>query len=119
MLVINKANEGLHIDKLDGIIWLRTMDKNLGLLYLQQLGRVIYSEDPDNPTKYEDRPVVIDLVNNTLKVNWENEITEQDDIQMLNLILDWTERHDGTLPNINSTDKEETGYAESIKRNTR
>ena len=82
---------------------------------MQQLGRVIYSEDPDNPTKYEDRPVVIDLVNNTLKVNWENEITEQDDIQMLNLILDWTERHDGTLPNINSTDKEETGYARVLK----
>ncbi len=115
MLVINKANEGLHIDKLDGIIWLRTMDKNSSILYLQQLGRVIYSEDPDNPTKYEDRPVVIDLVNNTLKVNWENEITEQDDIQMLNLILDWTERHDGTLPNINSTDKEETGYARVLK----
>ena len=115
MLVINKANEGLHIDKLDGIIWLRTMDKNSRILYLQQLGRVIYSEDPDNPTKYEDRPVVIDLVNNTLKVNWENEITEQDDIQMLNLILDWTERHDGTLPNINSTDKEETGYARVLK----
>ena len=115
MLVINKANEGLHIDKLDGIIWLRTMDKNSRILYLQQLGRVIYSEDPDNPTKYEDRPVVIDLVNNTLKVNWENEITEQDDIQMLNLILDWTERHDGTLPNINSTDKEETGYSRVLK----
>ena len=115
MLVINKANEGLHLDKLDGIIWLRPMDENSKILYLQQLGRAIYSEDPDNPTKDEDRPVVIDLVNNTLKVNWENEITEQDDIQMLNLIVDWTERHDGTLPNINSNDKEETGYSTVLK----
>ncbi len=115
MLVMNKANEGLHLEKLDGMIWLRPMDENSRILYLQQLGRVIYSEDPDNPTKDEDRPVVIDLVNNTLKVNWENEITEQDDIQMLNLILDWTQRHDGVLPNINSIDKEETGYAKVLK----
>ena len=115
MLVMNKANEGLHLDKLDGMIWLRPMDENSRILYLQQLGRVIYSEDPDNPTKDEDRPVVIDLVNNTLKVNWDNEITEQDDIEMLNIIVDWAERHDGTLPDINSTDKEETGYATVLK----
>ena len=115
MLVMNKANEGIHLDKLDGMIWLRPMDENSRILYLQQLGRVIYSEDPDNPTKDEDRPVVIDLVNNTLKVNWKNEITEQDDIQMLNIIVDWAEGHDGTLPNINSTDKEETGYATVLK----
>ena len=115
MLVMNKANEGLHLDKLDGMIWLRPMDENSRILYLQQLGRVIYSEDPDNPTKDEDRPVVIDLVNNTLKVNWENEITEQDDIELLTIIVDWVDKHDGTLPNINSTDKEETGYASVLK----
>ena len=115
MLVMNKANEGLHLDKLDGIIWLRPLDENSRILYLQQLGRVIYSEDPDNPTKDEDRPVVIDLVNNTIKVNWEDEITEQDDIQMLNLITNWAEAHNGILPNINSTDKEETGYAKILK----
>ena len=115
MLVINKANEGLHLDKLDGMIWLRALDENSRILYLQQFGRVIYSEDPDNPTKDEDRPVVIDLVNNTIKVNWKDEITEQDDIQMLNLITNWTEAHNGILPNINSTDKEETGYARILK----
>ena len=115
MLVMNKANEGIHLDKLDGMIWLRALDENSRILYLQQLGRVIYSEDPDNPTKDEDRPVVIDLVNNTLKVNWDNEITEQDDIQMLNLIVDWAERHNGTLPDINSSDKEESGYATVLK----
>ena len=115
MLVMNKANEGLHLDKLDGIIWLRPLDENSRILYLQQLGRVIYSENPDNPTKDEDRPVVIDLVNNTIKVNWEDEITEQDDIQMLNLIIDWSKSHNEILPNINSTDKEETGYARILK----
>ena len=115
MLVINKANEGLHLNKLDGIIWLRPLDENSRILYLQQLGRAIYSEDPDNPTKDEDRPVVIDLVNNTLKVNWDNEITEKDDIEMLNLIVDWAEKHDDILPDINSSDKEEKGYASVLK----
>ena len=115
MLVMNKANEGLHIENLNGIIWLRPMDENSKILYLQQLGRVIYSEDPDKPTKDEDRPVVIDLVNNTLKVNWENEITEQEDIQILNNVVDWVEIHNGTLPNINSSDKEESGYATVLK----
>ena len=115
MLVMNKANEGLHLEKLDGMIWLRPLDENSRILYLQQLGRVIYSEDPDNPTKDEDRPVVIDLVNNTLKVRWNLETNEQDDIEMLNLIADWAEEHNGLLPNINSTGKEETVYATVLK----
>lgn len=115
MLVMNKANEGLHLDKLDGIVWLRALDENSRILYLQQLGRVIYSEDPDNPTKDDDRPVVIDLVNNTLKVNWDNEVTEQDDIELLTIIVDWVEKYDGTLPDINSNDKEEAGYATVLK----
>ena len=110
MLVMNKANEGLHLEKLDGMIWLRPMDENSRILYLQQLGRVIYSEDPDNPTKDEDRPVVIDLVNNTLKVMWDLEPTEQDDIEMLNLIVEWYKRHNERIPNINSKEKEESGY---------
>ena len=100
MLVMNKANEGLHLEKLDGIIWLRPLDENSRILYLQQLGRVIYSENPDRPTKDEDRPVVIDLVNNTLKVMWDLEPTEQDDIEMLNLIVEWYKRHNERIPNI-------------------
>ena len=115
LLVINKANEGLHLDKLDGMIWFRPLDENSRILYLQQLGRVIYAEDPDNPTKDENRPVVIDLVNNTLKVKWNNIPTEIDNIQMLTLIKTWSEEHSGILPDINSTDKEETGYATVLK----
>ncbi len=115
LLVMNKANEGLHIENLNGIIWLRPLDENSRTLYLQQLGRAIYSEDPDNKTKDEDRPTVIDLVNNTLKVKWEEEYTEQSDIELLTLILDWTQKHNQTLPDINSTDKEEAGYAKVLK----
>ena len=115
LLVLNKANEGLHLDKLDGMVWFRPLDENSKILYLQQLGRVINTEDPDNPTKEEERPVVIDLVNNTLKVKWNNEPTEIDNIQMLTLIKAWSEEHNGILPNINSTNKEETGYATTLK----
>ena len=115
MLVINKANEGLHLDKLDGIIWLRAMDENSRILYLQQIGRIISAEDPNNPTKEENRPIAIDIVNNTIKVNWDNEITEKDDIEMMNLITDWTKKHDEMLPNINSNDMEESGYAKVLK----
>ena len=115
LLVMNKANEGLHLEKLDGIIWLRPMSENSRILYLQQLGRIIYSEDPDNPTKDEDRPVVIDLANNTIKVNWEDENTEQDDIELMNIIIDWIRKHNEILPNINSNDREEYGYARVLK----
>ena len=115
MLVINKANEGLHIKGLDGMIWLRPLDEKSKTLYLQQLGRVIYSEDPDNPTKDEKRPVVIDLVNNTLKVKWNEEITGQDNIEIMKIIIDWVEKHDEMLPDINSSDKDEVEYAKVLK----
>ena len=115
MLVINKANEGLHIDGLDGIIWLRALDENSKILYLQQLGRAIYSENPDKPTKEEDRPVIIDLVNNTLKVDWQNIVTQQDDIELLKVVVDWIEKHDGILPDVNSKDMDQIGYAICLK----
>ena len=115
MLVINKANEGLHLSGLDGIIWLRPLDENSRILYLQQLGRAIYSEDPDNRTKDEDRPVIIDIVNNTLKVDWQNIVTKQDDIELLNIVIDWVEKHNGVFPNINSNDMEQIGYATCLK----
>ena len=81
MIVMNKANEGLHIKGIDGIVWFRALDENSKILYLQQLGRAIYSEDPNNPTPDEKRPVIIDLANNTLNVNIDKDIknnTEQD-----------------------------------------
>ena len=49
MVVMNKANEGIHIDGVDGIIWFRALDENSRILYLQQLGRAIYALDEDNP----------------------------------------------------------------------
>ena len=64
MVVMNKANEGLHIDGVDGIVWFRALDENSRILYLQQLGRSIYAIDEDNPLPDDKRPIVIDLANN-------------------------------------------------------
>ena len=34
MIVMNKANEGLHIKDIDGIVWFRALDENSKILYL-------------------------------------------------------------------------------------
>ncbi len=88
MVVMNKANEGLHIDGVDGIIWFRALDENSRILYLQQLGRVIYALDEDNPLPDDKRPVVIDLANNSLTVKIEKDFENLepiDDLESLKL----------------------------------
>lgn len=118
MIVMNKANEGLHVKGIDGIIWFRALDENSKILYLQQLGRAIYSEDPNNPTPDEKRPVVIDLVNNTLNVDIDKDIKNNnrlDDLQLLSVVVDWVKMHNG-LPDIDSTNKTEQRYAATLYR---
>lgn len=118
MIVMNKANEGLHVKGIDGIIWFRALDENSKILYFQQLGRAIYSEDPNNPTPDEKRPVVMDLVNNTLNVDIDKEIKNNnrlDDLQLLSVVVDWVKMHNG-LPDIDSTNKTEQRYAATLYR---
>ena len=59
MIVMNKLNEGVHVDGVNGILWFRPLDENSKILYKQQIGRVITSVDPDNPPKDEDRPCLL------------------------------------------------------------
>ena len=118
MIVMNKANEGLHIKGIDGIIWFRALDENSKILYLQQLGRAIYSEDPNNPTPDEKRPVIIDLANNTLNVNIDKDIknnTRRSDLELLSIVVDWVKLHNG-FPNIDGTNKIEQRYAATLYR---
>ena len=118
LIVMNKANEGLHIKGIDGIVWFRALDENSKILYLQQLGRAIYSEDPNNPTPDEKRPVIIDLANNTLNVNIDKDIknnTRRSDLELLSIVVDWVKLHNG-LPNIDSTNKIEQRYAATLYR---
>ena len=73
---INMLNEGLHIDDISGLLMLRTTQSNL--IYLQQLGRLLGS---DNMDKYL---LVFDFVNNFSSVN--------DGIGLLKEIKDAIER---------------------------
>jgi len=58
---INMLNEGLHIEDISGVLMLRTTQSNL--IYLQQLGRLVETE---NMGKYL---LVFDFVNNFSSVN--------------------------------------------------
>ena len=119
MVVMNKANEGLHIKGVDGIIWFRALDENSRILYLQQLGRTITSIDPDNPVKDEERPVVIDLANNTQRVDIDKEIkntNRKDDLELLTIVVDWVKSHGDNLPQVTSASDQERRYAATLYR---
>ena len=113
MVVMNKANEGIHIEGVDGIIWFRALDENSRILYLQQLGRAIYALDEDNPLPDDKRPTVIDLANNSLTVKMEKEfenIEPIDDLEALTIVTEWINEHDGMIPDRNSSNKQEQHY---------
>ena len=119
MVVMNKANEGLHIDGVDGIVWFRALDENSRILYLQQLGRAIYALDEDNPLPDDKRPTVIDLANNSLTVKIEKEfenIEPIDDLETLKIVIDWINQHNGMIPNSNSSNKQEQHYYAILRR---
>ena len=119
MIVMNKANEGLHVKGVDGIIWFRALDENSRILYLQQLGRTITSIDPNNPVKDEDRPVVIDLANNTQRVDIDKEIKSnngKNDLELLTIVVDWVKSHGDNLPQVTSTSNQERRYAATLYR---
>ena len=119
MVVMNKANEGLHIDGIDGIIWLRALDENSRILYLQQLGRAIYPLDENNPLPEDKRPIVIDLTNNSLNVKIEKEFENSeptDDLEALKIVMEWMEQHDGTIPNKESSNKQEQHYYAILRK---
>ena len=59
IFAVNILNEGVHIPKVDCVIFLRKTSSNI--LYNQQLGRVI--------ADYNEEPIVFDLVNNIDNLN--------------------------------------------------
>ena len=50
------------MDNIDGIIWLRPLDKNSKILFLQQFGRIIHGVEPNKKISEEQIPIAIDLV---------------------------------------------------------
>ena len=119
MVVMNKANEGLHIGGVDGIIWFRALYEDSRILYLQQLGRAIYALDEDNPLPDDKRPVIIDLANNSLTVKIEKDFEREepeDDLESLTIIKEWIDNHNGMFPDRNSSNKQEQHYYAVLRR---
>ena len=119
MIVMNKLNEGVHVEGVNGILWFRPLDENSKILYKQQIGRVITSVDPDNPPKDEDRPVVMDFANNTERVEIDKEIksnNRKNDLELLTIVVNWVKSHGGILPQVTSTNNQEKRYAATLYR---
>ena len=95
MIVMNKLNEGIHVKNVDGIIWFRPLYEKSKILYLQQLGRIIYATSNNDLVELK-RPLAIDLANNTLRVNISKEkknYIRHDDLQLLSIIVEWYYEH--------------------------
>ena len=115
MFVMNKLNEGVHLDKIDGIIWLRPLDENSRILYLQQLGRIIHTMDPNHPISEENLPIAIDLVGNSLRVKLHKDTKQKDSLEELKAIQGWIREHNDQIPDINSNDQLEARYASKLQ----
>ena len=113
MFVINKLNEGVHIGDVDGLVWLRPMSENSRILYEQQLGRCITANIPGKTKK---RPVILDLVNNTLKVKLDRGKTQETrDLNSLKNLIDWMQVKN-KVPDFNSSSTEEIEQAKVLRR---
>jgi len=119
MVVIDKLNEGVHVNGINGIIWTRPLSPNSFILLQQQMGRCIFALDENNPLDDDEIPVIIDLPNNLMNLDFDRKInayTKQDDLEILREIIDWVQYHNGHLPDINGTGKEEVRKAIQLKR---
>ena len=118
LFAVDMLNEGVHVDGIDGAVMMRTISENSKILYLQQIGRCIFSEDPNNPTKDEDKPVIFDVYNNYLAQNMDREANKTNstsDLQKLKMVMRWIEKHKGYIPDINSEDIKEAKKAVTLK----
>ena len=116
MTVMNILNEGVHMDNIDGIIWLRPLDKNSKILFLQQFGRIIHGVEPNKKLSDENIPIAIDLVDNIYNVELEKTKNKTNDIDRMILIKEWVNYHSGKIPDINSEDQTESNYAKILKQ---
>ena len=118
LFAVNMLNEGVHVDGIDGVVMMRPISENSKILYLQQIGRCIFSEDPNNPIKEEDKPVIFDVYNNYLAQNMDREANKTNstsDLQKLKILISWIEKHKGYIPDINSEDIKEAKKAVTLK----
>ncbi len=118
LFAIDMLNEGVHVDGINGAIMMRPISENSKILYLQQIGRCIFSEDPENPTRDEDKPIIFDMYNNYLAHNMDREANKTNptsDLQKLQAVINWIEKHKGYIPDINSENIKEAKKAITLK----
>lgn len=118
LFAIDKLNEGIHLDGINGEIMLRKIGDGARILYLQQLGRVIFSLDPENPIAEEDLPIVFDVYNNYIAQDMykgANTTNPTSDLRRLQLIVSWINRH-GRFPDSNSEVINEARKAIRLKK---
>ena len=110
LFVMDKLNEGAHLKGVKGIVWLRPLSVDSRILFYQQLGRCIHSYPDGHIFTEEERPIVMDLVNNINTVNLKRNQSSINDLEDLKTIIDWITDNGGKLPNKNSSILEEKNY---------
>ena len=118
IFAINMLNEGVHVAGIDGVIMLRPLNAGSKILYYQQIGRCIYSLDPNYELEPSEFPVIFDVYNNYLEQNMDRQVnrhTVTSDLQKLYLIREWINKH-FRYPDINSESLDEARKAITLKR---
>ncbi|MDR0978559.1 MAG: DEAD/DEAH box helicase family protein [Lachnospiraceae bacterium] len=117
MIVINKGGEGLHVPGLTGEYVFRPMGKSSLRLALQVLGRVMYAEDPKNPTPDNERTIIKDIAGILRTVDFDKNLkthNKRDDLRLLSIVVDWAKENG--IPDINSSIKQEQKMAATLIR---
>ena len=110
LFVMDKLNEGAHLKGVKGIVWLRPLSVDSRILFYQQLGRCIHSYPDGHIFTEDDRPIVMDLVNNINTVNLKRNQSPINDLEDLKIIITWISDNGGKLPDKNSSILEEKNY---------
>ncbi len=110
LFVMDKLNEGAHLKGVKGIVWLRPLSVDSRILFYQQLGRCIHSYPDGHIFTEEERPIVMDLVNNINTVNLKRNQSPINDLEDLKIIIAWITDNGGKIPNKNSSILEEKNY---------
>ena len=111
LFVMDKLNEGAHLKGVKGIVWLRPLSVDSRILFYQQLGRCIHSYPDGHIFTEEERPIVMDLVNNINTVNLKRNQSPINDLEDLKIIMAWITANGDKLPDKNSSILEEKNYA--------
>ena len=110
LFVMDKLNEGAHLKGVKGIVWLRQLSVDSRILFYQQLGRCIHSYPDSHIFTEEERPIVLDLVNNINTVNLKRNQSPINDLEDFKRIIIWINNNGGKFPNKNSSILEEKNY---------